>query len=192
MLTLTSPMLFCPLLAGKILSKGVDSAILALIMSLLMSVGIFALLVCVYALSGVVQVLCIGVCLFVIGCGMGLHAGGIDNLALGSLKGEGIGLGAGLLNTLRLGSESIGVALYASLMLVFIHLNQSLQTMLDSKNLETNSLIQSIASGNLPANLPLQNLASIYQESFIFSLGICGGLSVILSLTVYVLLKGGK
>lgn len=31
---------------------------------------------------------------------MGLHAG-IDNLALGSLKGEGIGLGAGLLNTLR-------------------------------------------------------------------------------------------
>ncbi len=49
---------------------------------------------------------------------MGLHAG-IDNLALGSLKGEGIGLGAGLLNTLRLGSESIGVALYASLMLVF-------------------------------------------------------------------------
>lgn len=60
--------------------------------------------------------------------------------------------------------------------------------MLDSKNLETNSLIQVIAS----ENLPLQNLASIYQESFIFSLGICGGLSLILSPIVYVLLKGGK
>ena len=83
-------------------------------MSLMMSVGIFALLASIFLESK----FCIIISLFLIGSGMGLHAGGIDNLALSSLKGENVGLGAGLLNTLRLGSESIGVALYASLMVV--------------------------------------------------------------------------
>ena len=44
MLSLTAPMLFCPFLVGKLVSKGVNSRLIALIMSLMMSVGIFALL----------------------------------------------------------------------------------------------------------------------------------------------------
>ena len=120
MLSLTAPMLFCPFLVGKLLSKGVNSRLIALIMSLMMSVGIFALLASLLLENESLKLACMILSLFIIGCGMGLHAGGIDNLALSSLKGENVGLGAGLLNTLRLGSESIGVALYASLMVVFI------------------------------------------------------------------------
>lgn len=53
MLSLTTPMLFCPILAGKMLNKGVDSKALALAMSLMMSLGIFALLIILHTLSGV-------------------------------------------------------------------------------------------------------------------------------------------
>ena len=114
---------------------------------------------------------------------MGLHAGGIDNLALSSLKGQNTGLGAGLLNTLRLGSESIGVALYASLMVVFIAMAKL-----------TDSHTQALASGNLGfANsqvLAKEVLVHIYEQSFIYSLSICGILCLILSLFVWRLLRG--
>ena len=178
MLSLTTPMLFCPALVGKLLAKGVDSRLLALAMSLMMSVGIFALLASIFLESK----FCIIISLFLIGSGMGLHAGGIDNLALSSLKGQNTGLGAGLLNTLRLGSESIGVALYASLMVVFIAMAGL-----------TDSHTQVLASGNLAfANsqvLAKEALVHIYQESFVYSLSILGVFCLFLSLVVWGLLR---
>ena len=183
MLSLTTPMLFCPFLVGKLLAKGIDSRLLALAMSLMMSVGIFALLASLFIENEGVKMACMALSLFIIGSGMGLHAGGIDNLALSSLKGENVGLGAGLLNTLRLGSESIGVALYASLMVVFI----ATAKLADSHT-------QALASGNLAfANsqvLAKEVLVHIYEQSFIYSLSICGILCLILSLFVWGLLRG--
>ena len=182
MLSLTTPMLFCPFLVGKLLAKGIDSRLLALAMSLMMSVGIFALLASLFIENEGVKMACMALSLFIIGCGMGLHAGGIDNLALSSLKGQNTGLGAGLLNTLRLGSESIGVALYASLMVVFIAMAKL-----------TDSHTQALASGNLGfANsqvLAKEVLVHIYEQSFIYSLSICGILCLILSLFVWRLLS---
>ena len=112
---------------------------------------------------------------------MGLHAGGIDNLALSSLKGENVGLGAGLLNTLRLGSESIGVALYASLMVVFIVMAGL-----------TDSHTRALASGNITSlqDISKEILINIYQESFIYTLAICGILCLVLSFFVWSLLRG--
>ena len=179
MLSLTTPMLFCPFLVGKLLAKGIDSRLLALAMSLMMSVGIFALLASLFIENEGVKMACMALSLFIIGSGMGLHAGGIDNLALSSLKGENVGLGAGLLNTLRLGSESIGVALYASLMVVFIAMAGL-----------TDSHTGSLASGNITSlqDISKEILANIYQESFIYTLTICGILCLVLSLFVWGLL----
>ena len=182
MLSLTTPMLFCPFLVGKLLAKGIDSRLLALAMSLMMSVGIFALLASLFIENEGVKMACMALSLFIIGSGMGLHAGGIDNLALSSLKGQNTGLGAGLLNTLRLGSESIGVALYASLMVVFI----ATAKLADSHT-------QALASGNLAfANsqvLAKEALVHIYQESFVYSLSILGVFCLFLSLVVWGLLR---
>lgn len=179
MLSLTTPMLFCPFLVGKLLAKGVDSRLLALAMSLMMSVGIFALLASIFLESK----FCIIISLFLIGSGMGLHAGGIDNLALSSLKGQNTGLGAGLLNTLRLGSESIGVALYASLMVVFIAMAGL-----------TDSHTGSLASGNIASlqDISKEILINIYQESFVYTLTICGILCLVLSLFVWRFLRKNK
>lgn len=176
-------MLFCPFLVGKLVSKGVNSRLLALIMSLMMSVGIFTLLASLLLENESMQLVCMILSLFIIGCGMGLHAGGIDNLALSSIKGENVGLGAGLLNTLRLGSESIGVALYASLMVVFIAMAGL-----------TDSHTRALASGNIASlqDISKEILINIYQESFIYTLAICGIVCLFLSLFVWGLLKKYK
>ena len=183
MLSLTTPMLFCPFLVGKLLAKGIDSRLLALAMSLMMSVGIFALLASLFIENEGVKMACMALSLFIIGSGMGLHAGGIDNLALSSLKGQNTGLGAGLLNTLRLGSESIGVALYASLMVVFIAMAGL-----------TDSHTRALASGNIASlkDISKEILANIYQESFVYTLTICGILCLVLSFFVWGLLKKYK
>ncbi|WP_300449126.1 MFS transporter [uncultured Helicobacter sp.] len=188
MLALTTPMLFCPILAGKMLNKGIDSKTFALTMSLMMSVGIFALLIILHTLSGIVLQVMTLVALFVIGCGMGLHAGAIDGLALGSVESAKSGLGAGVLNSLRLGSEAVGVSLYGALMVVFITAN--LSYLLDSED-SVYPIVESIASGNLSAvenSLIIANAPSIYLQSFSYTLGILGLISLALSLGVWRLL----
>ncbi|SQH70875.1 Uncharacterised protein [Helicobacter mustelae] len=70
-----------------------------------MSVGLIALALVLYFLPIQWQILPVILLLFIIGVGMGLHAGGIDNLALSSVDASKAGLGAGVLNSLRLGSE---------------------------------------------------------------------------------------
>ncbi|WP_026943578.1 MFS transporter [Helicobacter rodentium] len=188
MLSLTAPILFCPILAGKMLNKGVDSKALALAMSLMMSLGIFALLIILHTLSGVTLQIMTLLVLFVIGCGMGLHAGAIDGLALGSVESAKSGLGAGALNSLRLGSEAVGVSLYGALMVVFITAN--LSYLVDSKD-SVYPIVESIASGNLSLvenSQIIANASSIYLQSFSYTLGILGLISLTLSLGVWRLL----
>lgn len=125
MLFLTAPMLFCPIIAGKILARAKSKnmpQILSLTMSLMMSLGLFALIAILYFLQdfGEVLIFCFIACvLFVIGVGMGLHAGAIDNLALSSVESSKSGFAAGVLNCFRLGSEAVGVAIYGALMALF-------------------------------------------------------------------------
>ncbi|MGX2972856.1 MFS transporter [Helicobacter sp. T3_23-1059] len=125
MLFLTAPMLFCPIIAGKILAQAKSSdtpKILSLAMSLMMSLGTLALIVVVRYASDFGESLGFGLIalvLFIVGVGMGLHAGAIDNLALSSVEEGKSGFAAGVLNCFRLGSEAVGVALYGALMALF-------------------------------------------------------------------------
>ncbi|STQ86827.1 MFS transporter [Helicobacter muridarum] len=192
MLSLTTPMLFCPILAGRTLNKGVNSKSLAIAMSLMMSLGIFVLLLILHTLSGAMLQIITLLMLFIIGCGMGLHAGAIDGLALGSIESTKSGLGAGVLNSLRLGSEAVGVSLYGALMVVFItaSLSHSVDSVDNGDSLYP--LVESIASGNLGLienSQILANASSIYLQSFSYTLGILGALSFALTLGVWRLLK---
>ena len=189
MLALTTPMLFCPILAGKMLNKGIDSKTFALTMSLMMSVGIFALLIILHTLSGIVLQVMTLVALFVIGCGMGLHAGAIDGLALSSVESSKSGLGAGVFNCLRLGSEAVGVSLYGALMVVFITVKLPYFI---TDEADSTPFIESIASGNLSLiDNPqiLENAPLLYLQAFSYTLGILGIISLFLSLCVWRLLK---
>lgn len=183
MLALTAPMLFCPVLAAKFLNKGMNPKLFALMMSLMMSLGLFLLLIVLYFLSGAMQIPLILLVLFIIGCGMGLHAGAIDRLALSSVDSKKSGFAAGVLNSFRLGSEAVGVALYGALMPIFITTNSG-----DSLY----SYASIIASGNLGLieNLELQSEAlHVYLQAFLSAIGILGILSLILSFIAWLLLR---
>lgn len=183
MLALTAPMLFCPVLAAKFLNKGMNPKLFALMMSLMMSLGLFLLLIVLYFLSGAMQIPLILLALFIIGCGMGLHAGAIDRLALSSVDSKKSGFAAGVLNSFRLGSEAVGVALYGALMPIFITTNSG-----DSLY----SYASIIASGNLGLieNLELQSEAlHVYLQAFLSAIGILGILSLILSFIAWLLLR---
>lgn len=183
MLALTAPMLFCPILAARFLNKEMSTKFFALIISLMMSLGLFLLLIVLYFLSDTMQIPLILLALFIIGCGMGLHAGAIDRLALSSVDIEKSGFAAGVLNSFRLGSEALGVALYGALMQAFIATNSSNSL---------HSYVSIIASGNLGLieNLKLQSEAlHLYLQAFFIVIGILGILSLLLSFAVWVLLR---
>lgn len=116
MLALTIPMLFCPILASKLLNKGIDYKKLCIIMCAMMSLGLLFLGIITFLNSNIFIAI---IFLFIIGVGMGLHAGAIDGIALSLVEEDKTGLAAGILNTFRLGSETTGVALYGSLMSLF-------------------------------------------------------------------------
>lgn len=113
MLALTLPVLVLPLIAGKLVTKGV-SANKLLILSLLSFIcGL--LLLCIFNSLGITLSEII-VCLLLVGTGMGLSAGLVDGIALSIVQPSETGRAAGILNTFRLGSEAIAVAIYGSLM----------------------------------------------------------------------------
>ncbi|NIF27633.1 MFS transporter [Pantoea sp. Tr-811] len=147
MLLLTVPMLFCPILAGKWAARGV-SAVGILKASLL------ALLAGVVSLALVAQVQAslwqLAVPLLLVGAGMGLSAGLVDGLALKTVPAQKAGMAAGLLNTFRLGSEAIAVAVYGSLLATLLdgRLREGLGAF-SAEPATVRGWIDSVAAGNL-------------------------------------------
>ena len=197
MITLTVPVLFCPLLAGKIVSCGI-SAISIIIVSLALMILGAILLFFGGGVDGLIYLICLA--LFMIGTGMGLTAGLVDGLALSCVNPDQTGMAAGLLNTFRLGSEAIAVALYGSLLSV--KLNDVLPNLLikySSSVDEINDWITSVASGNLAlplSNIPtdmqsimLSDIIGSYHKAFNGTLIILTIISVIISLFCLLLLK---
>lgn len=197
MISLTFPVLFCPLLAGKIVSFGVSAIFIILISLVLMILG-GILLFLVGGIDG--QLYLINIALFMIGTGMGLTAGLVDGLALSCVEPDQTGMAAGLLNTLRLGSEAIAVALYGSLLIT--NLNRNLPNLLTKYSLSNDlkeGWINSVASGNLTT--PLTNVATnmhsimlddiilSYHNAFNFTLVMLTVISGMISLVCIFLLK---
>ncbi|MFI1062444.1 MFS transporter [Streptomyces spororaveus] len=112
MLLLTAPVLVCPLLAAKLVARGVPALTLVHVSLACLVVGDLTLTL----FSPGVTILVVALPMLVTGAGMGLCAGLVDGQALELIDPARAGMAAGFLNTLRLGSEAIAVAVYGSVL----------------------------------------------------------------------------
>ncbi|MGA4846078.1 MFS transporter [Streptomyces sp. G5(2025)] len=112
MVPLTAPMLVFPLLAAKLVARGVPALTIIYVSLGALAVGDAAL-----TLFGPdVSVAVVALPMIVTGAGMALAAGLVDGQALALVDPAKAGMAAGFLNTLRLGSEAVAVALYGSVL----------------------------------------------------------------------------
>ncbi|ASU86124.1 MFS transporter [Nocardiopsis gilva YIM 90087] len=112
MVLLTFPVFACPMLAAALVDRGVSARMLVYISLGFLVVGDLTLLL----FSPTVSIAVVALPMLVTGAGMGISAGLVDRLALEIVDESKAGMAAGFLNTLRLGSEAIAVALYGSLL----------------------------------------------------------------------------
>ncbi|MET9544677.1 MFS transporter [Streptomyces sp. NPDC006627] len=112
MVLLTAPMLVFPLLAAKLVARGVPALTLIYASLAALVVGDAALTV----FGPDVSVAVVALPMIVTGAGMALAAGLVDGQALALVDPAKAGMAAGFLNTLRLGSEAVAVALYGSVL----------------------------------------------------------------------------
>jgi MFS family permease len=110
MVLLTVPVLVCPMLAAKLVGRGVSARALIYASLVCLVVGDLALTL----FSPDVKILVVALPMLVTGAGMGLSAGLVDGQALELVDPAKAGMAAGFLNTLRLGSEAVAVAVYGS------------------------------------------------------------------------------
>ncbi|MEU6663050.1 MFS transporter [Streptomyces sp. NPDC046821] len=110
MLLLTAPVLVCPMLAAKLVGRGITPLALIYFSLACLVVGDLALML----FSPDVKILVVALPMLVTGAGMGLSAGLVDGQALELIDPAKAGMAAGFLNTLRLGSEAVAVAVYGS------------------------------------------------------------------------------
>lgn len=115
-LIMTFPVVVGPLFAGLLVQRGVRPATVIWISFAALIAGNLGLL-----LAGPgTAVGVIAVPLLLSGAGMGLSAGLVDGQALALVDERQAGMAAGVINTLRLGSEAIAVAVYASVLTALI------------------------------------------------------------------------
>jgi predicted MFS family arabinose efflux permease len=191
MITLTSPVLFLPIIAGKLVAKGVSPEILLKISLLLLVAGLALLW---FTSSHTVGITITMSCLFLVGAGMGLSAGLVDGIALSIVDEQEVGRAAGILNTFRLGSEALAVAIYGSLLASGIL--QAFKS--DDKILDiakTRQFISQIISGNVVNNTNSSyyaGITEIYQQSFESTLLVLMIISLIVSIMIIRLIRKDK
>ena len=147
MLLLTVPMLFCPILAGKWAARGVSAVGILKASLLALLAGVVSLALVAQPQAALWQ---LAAPLLLVGAGMGLSAGLVDGLALKTVPEQKAGMAAGLLNTFRLGSEAIAVAVYGSLLATLLDGRLRAGLAAFSSDAPTvREWIDSVAAGNL-------------------------------------------
>ncbi|NEB78613.1 MFS transporter, partial [Streptomyces sp. SID14478] len=116
MLLLTLPVLVSPVVAAKLVERGVPARVLILTSLACLVAGDLGLLL----FSPHVAIAVVAVPMLVTGAGMGLSAGLVDGQALALVAPERAGMAAGFVNTLRLGSEAVAVAVYGSVLATLV------------------------------------------------------------------------
>ncbi|MET9336622.1 MFS transporter [Nonomuraea sp. NPDC003804] len=106
MLVMTAPVLIAPPVGGWLLNRGVPARTLVTVAVVLFAAG-NAWLATTDAAPPVAPLLLVGV-----GAGLGFGVG--DGLAMSMVEPERAGMAAGFVNTLRIGSEAIVIAVYGS------------------------------------------------------------------------------
>ncbi|WP_110946314.1 MFS transporter [Streptomyces avicenniae] len=112
MLLLTLPVLALPMAGAKLVERGTSALAVVLASLLCLVVGDLSLLL----LGPDTSLAVLAPAMLVTGAGMGLSAGLVDGRALAMVEPAKAGMAAGFLNTLRLGSEAIAVAVFGSVL----------------------------------------------------------------------------
>lgn len=112
MLLLTLPVLVLPLAGAKLVERGTPPLAVIFASLACLIVGDLALLL----LSPDTPLAVMAVPMLITGAGMGLSAGLVDGQALEMVEPAKAGMAAGFVNTLRLGSEAIAVAVFGSVL----------------------------------------------------------------------------
>ena len=190
MVLLTLGVLVCPLAASKLVAKGVSPLTVIYVSLACLVVGDATALV--FGPSFAVAV--VAVPLLLIGAGMGLSAGLVDGQALDAVPAEKAGMAAGLLNTVRLGSEAIAVAVYGALLAGL--LRGALDDGLAAHTSDDPARVAGdLATGNLTAAAHGGGpdltgfLVSSYDGAFHTILMVLTGICLVLSLVVVGLLR---
>ncbi|MFF7341607.1 MFS transporter [Streptomyces sp. NPDC008163] len=110
MLLLTLPVLALPLVGARLVQRGTPATTVVLASLGCLVIGDLALLL----LGPDTSTLTMAVPMLLTGAGMGLSAGLVDAQALALVDPAKAGMAAGFLNTLRLGSEAVAVAVFGS------------------------------------------------------------------------------
>lgn len=196
MVLLTVPVFICPMLASWLVNRGIrtESVLYASLVCLI--VGDLALMV----LDPGFSVLVVATPLLVTGAGMGLSAGLVDGQALAIVPEEQAGMAAGFLNTMRLGSEAVAVALYGAVFATLVHSTISRSLTLEAPGANASHLANELAAGNIsgavrvagpsPARGFTAFLANGYDSAFHTMLWVLVAISAVLSALVLYLLRG--
>ncbi|TCV98932.1 MFS transporter [Biostraticola tofi] len=190
MLALTGPVLLFPLLAAKWVAKGRSADGVLKISLLLLLAGLTLLWTFSHHHLGLEAMM---ISLLLVGAGMGLSAGLVDGIALSLVDEHQVGQAAGILNTFRLGSEAIAVAVYGSLLASGIAkaVNGYPELHFTNQTAERRfiaDIMSGHADGNAIGTIPL-SVTAIYQHAFEFTLSALLAVSVIISLFIVWLIK---
>ncbi|XTZ37864.1 MFS transporter [Salmonella enterica] len=187
MLALTAPVLLLPVIAGKLITRGIKANLL-LIVSLLLFIGGLGLLwVFSHDIMPLNKIL---VSLLLVGSGMGLSAGLVDGIALSVVEPQEVGRAAGILNTFRLGSEAIAVAVYGSLMSGSIF--HALSSQPTPQGMGAKQYLANVISGNAVSSVQGQQtnwLENVYAQAFTHTLQVLLAIALIISLSVIIMLR---
>jgi MFS family permease len=193
MMLLTFPVFACPVLASWLVNRGVRAEILLYGSLGCLIAGDLALLTCTPRFSvGVVAVP-----MLTTGAGMGLSAGLVDGQALGQVAEEKAGMAAGFLNTLRLGSEAIAVALYGALFATVVHSTISRPLISLAPTANPVAVANILAAGNLaqvarlagPSTSNIGLLTDSYDSSFHTMLWVLAVICALLSALIVILMR---
>ncbi|ENG3300064.1 MFS transporter [Salmonella enterica] len=190
MLALTSPVLVLPVVAGRMVTRGVSASLL-LVISLVLFVG--GLLLLWIFNQGSMSMWQILLSLLLVGAGMGLSAGLVDGIALSVVSPHEVGRAAGILNTFRLGSEAIAVAIYGSLMSTGIF--HALASKPVPEGSTANQYLADVVSGNAFTSAGAEQtdwLESVYTQAFSNTLLVMLIISLVISLSVVLMIRCKK
>ncbi|MFE4976266.1 MFS transporter [Kitasatospora sp. NPDC056651] len=197
MLMLTVPMLVLPLVAAKLVAKGVSARGITRLSLVLLVVGVVGL----QLFEPGVSLWLVAPPMLVTGAGYALAAGLVDGQALELVAPERAGMAAGFLNTMRLGSEAVAVAVYGSLLATVIGGRTRDGIAGQAGAGDPATVAGTVASGNIsgPAGQVAEAqrgsftdlLVHAYDGAFHTVLWVLGGICLVL-LALVVALSGGR
>ncbi|MFD4533001.1 MFS transporter [Kitasatospora sp. NPDC058397] len=147
MLLLTGPVLIVPLLASRMLQRGLSSRVLLTVSLLVTTLGVAWLSV----IHPGIGPLALAGPLLTIGVGQGLSSGLMDGAAVSAVEPARAGMAAGMFNTMRLAGEAVAIAAMGGVLVSLIkgRLADGIDAFAGKTPSSVGSLADSVASGDL-------------------------------------------